>query len=90
MPTVTIAIPDELSEQLEPYRDTLDDVLRIGLREVKKAQSLILFQQGSLSMWKAAHLAGVSLREMRQYAVAHGLRASVDEETIDEELICPL
>ncbi len=35
MPTVTIAIPDELSEQLEPYRDTLDDVLRIGLREVK-------------------------------------------------------
>lgn len=86
MPTVTIAVPDELSEQLEPYRDTLDDVLRIGLREVKKAQSLTLFQQGSLSLWKAARFAGVSLREMRQYAVAHGLRASVDAETIDEEL----
>lgn len=86
MPTVTIAVPDELSKQLEPYRDTLDDVLRIGLREVKKAQSLILFQQGNLSLWKAARLAGVSLREMRQYAVAHGLHASVDAETIDEEL----
>ena len=86
MPTVTIAVPDELSEQLEPYRDSLDDVLRIGLREVKKAQSLTVFRQGNLSLWKAARLAGVSLREMRQYAVAHGLHASVDAETMDEEL----
>ena len=31
MPTVTIAIPDDLSAQLEPYRDTLAEVLRIGL-----------------------------------------------------------
>ena len=86
MPTVTIAVPDELAKQLEPYSDTLDDVLRIGLREVKKAQSLTWFQQGNLSLWKAARLAGVSLREMRQYAVAHGLHASVDAETMDEEL----
>lgn len=86
MPTVTIAVPDELSKQLEPYWDTLDDVLRIGLREVRKAHSLTLFQQGDLSLWKAARLAGVSLREMRQYAVAHGLHASVDAETMDEEL----
>ena len=86
MPTVTITVPEELSKQLEPYRDTLDDVLRIGLREVKKAQSLTLFQQGTLSLWKAARLAGVSLREMRQYVVAHGLRANIDEESLAEEL----
>jgi predicted HTH domain antitoxin len=83
---VTITVPDELSKQLEPYRDTLGDVLRIGLREIKKAQSLTLFQQGTLSLWKAARLAGVSLREMRQYAVAHGLQAGVDEESMAEEL----
>lgn len=86
MPTVTIAIPDDLSLQLEPYHDKLDDLLRIGLREIKKAQSLVLFQAGNLSLWHAARLAGVSLREMRQYAVAQGLRAVVDEETIREEL----
>jgi predicted HTH domain antitoxin len=86
MPTVTITVPDELSQQLEPYRDTLDDVLRIGLREVRKAQSLTLFQQGTLSLWKAARLAGVSLREMRQYVVAHGLQANIDEESLAEEL----
>ncbi|UCC89911.1 MAG: UPF0175 family protein [Anaerolineales bacterium] len=86
MPTVTIAIPDDLSAQLEPYRDNLDDLLRIGLREVKVEQSLALFKKGNISLWKAARMAGVSLREMTQYAVAQGLRAAVDEETIREEL----
>jgi predicted HTH domain antitoxin len=86
MPTVTVAIPDDLSVQLEPYRHTLAEVLWIGLQEVKKAQGLALCKQGNLSLWKAARLSGVSLREMTQYAVAHGLRAHVEEETIREEL----
>jgi predicted HTH domain antitoxin len=51
------------------------------------AQSLALFKQGDISLWKAARMAGVSLREMTQYAVAHGLRADVDEETLREELV---
>lgn len=86
MPTITISIPDDLSAQLEPYRDNLDDLLRIGLREVKMGQSLALFTKGDISLWKAARLAGVSLREMIQYAVAQGVRATVDEESIREEL----
>lgn len=86
MPTVTIAIPDDLSAQLEPYRETLAEVLWIGLQEVKKAQGLALYKQGNLSLWKAARLAGVSLRDMAQYAVAQGLRAHVEDETIREEL----
>lgn len=86
MPTVTIAIPDDLSAQLEPYRDNLDDLLRIGLREVKVEQSLALFKKGNISLWKAARMAGVSLREMTRYAVAQGLRAPVDEEIVREEL----
>lgn len=86
MPTLTIFIPDDLSTQLEPYRDNLDDLLRIGLREVKMGQSLVLFTKGDISLWKAARLAGVSLREMIQYAVAQGIRVAIDEESIREEL----
>ena len=50
MPTVTIAIPDDLSAQLYPYRDNLDNLLRVGLREVKMGTSLTLFQKGDLSL----------------------------------------
>ena len=39
-----------------------------------------------ISLWRAARMAGVSLREMIQHAVAHGLRPAVDEETIAEDL----
>jgi predicted HTH domain antitoxin len=86
MEKMTIVIPEELLKELEPYRDNISDLLRIGLREMKMAQALSLFKQGTISLWKAARLAGVSLREMTQYAVAQGLRAPCDEETIKEEL----
>ena len=86
MSTVTIALSDELMAQLEPYRGQLDDLLRIGLREMKMAQALAIFKKGHISLWKAGRLAGVSLREMTQYAVSQGLQPAVDEETLREEI----
>jgi predicted HTH domain antitoxin len=86
MTTLTITIPEELSTQLGPYQDKLDELLRIGLSELKKTQALTLFKKGNISLWKAARLAGVSLREMTEYAVSQGLRAMTDEETEKEEL----
>ena len=86
MPTITISISDDLLDQLEPYQDNLDDLLRIGLREVRIEQSQALFKKGSISLWKAARLAGISLREMMNHAVAQGLEPVLDEETIQEEL----
>jgi predicted HTH domain antitoxin len=86
MTTVTITIPEELSTQLGPYQDKLDELLRIGLSEMKKTQALSLFKKGNISLWKVARLAGVSLREMTEYAVSQGLRAMPDEETEREEL----
>ena len=100
--TVTITIPDDLSTQLAPYHDQLDMLLRVGLREVKMQQSLTLFQKGGISLWKAARLAGVSLRDLVasaaliQYAVSQGVRAplgsvsGVDEATLREELAAAL
>ena len=86
MSAVTITIPDDLARQLEPYQGQLDDVLRIGLRHLKMETSLALFKQGDVSLWKVARLAGVSLQEMTQFAVANGLRAEVDDVTLQEEL----
>jgi predicted HTH domain antitoxin len=86
MYTTTMVIPDDLALELEPYRDSLNDLLRIGLREVKKEQGLALFKKGQVSLWKAARLAGISLREMTEYAAAQGLRATLDDEMIKEEL----
>ncbi len=86
MQRLTLDLPESLVDELGPYRDNLDNLLLAGLRQVKLETALALFKQGDISLWKAARLAGVSLREMTQQAVAHGLRSTVDEETIAEEL----
>lgn len=48
MATVTLTISDELSAQLEPYHENLDELLRIGLTEVRKGQALALFKKGNI------------------------------------------
>ena len=86
METLTLEVTESLLEELQPYRDNLDGLLKAGLRQVKLESALALFKRGDISLWKAARMAGVSLREMTQYAVAQGLRPAVDEETIAEEM----
>ncbi len=86
MQRLTVDLSESLLKELGPYRDNLDDLLMAGLRQVKLESALALFRQGDISLWKAARMAGVSLREMTQQAVARGLRPTVDDETIAEEL----
>ena len=84
------AITLELSETdvltLAPYQTNLVDLLYIGLHRVKLDQGLALYRQGDVSLWRAARLAGVPLRELTEHAVACGLRATLDEDMIQEEL----
>ena len=86
MKEILIKIPNELSKDLAVYEGNLVELLALGLRQVKIQQSLALFREGGISLWKAARMAGVSLREMTQYAVSQGLRATCDDETLEEEL----
>lgn len=86
MEQILIEIPDQLSDQLAAYKGNLVDLLALGLRQLKMQQSLSLFKEGEISLWRAARMADVSLREMTQYAVSQGLRATCDDETLGEEL----
>lgn len=87
MTNLQITVSDELAVQLKPYEGHLEDLLRAGLREAKLGQSLVLFQHGDISVWKAASLAGVSLREMLLYLNLNGIRPEFDDEEIREELV---
>lgn len=86
METLKVEVPESLYKEVVAYGPDLAELLRLGLRQVKMEQALGLFRQGGISLWRAARLAGVSLREMTQYAAAQGLRAAADEETLREEL----
>ncbi len=61
-------------------------VLQAGLRQLQLTQSLALFRQGNISVWKAARFAGVTLREMIQYLALNGLQPEIDDEMIEAEI----
>jgi predicted HTH domain antitoxin len=86
MQTLTVTVTDEFAAELQPYQNHLDELLFAGLREVRLSQSLALFKQGYISVWRAARLANVSLREMIQYLVMNNVRPVLEEEDIKEEL----
>jgi predicted HTH domain antitoxin len=86
MSKITIDIPQRLSEEIKGYENSLTELLAIGLKEVKIQQALALFKQGNISLWRAASLANVSLREMTTHAVAQGLKPKIDEKMKEEEL----
>jgi len=86
MSKITIDIPERLSEDLKEYRGNIADLLTIGLKEVKIQQALALFKQGSISLWRTARLAGISLREMTAHAVAQGFKPKIDEKMKEEEM----
>ena len=86
MQQVTIDVPEEIEADLARYGGQVVDLLRVGLRQMKMEEGLALFRQGGISLWRAARIAGVSLREMTAYAVAHGLEPAYDEQMLQEEL----
>jgi hypothetical protein len=47
--------------------------------------ALALYQKGQVSIWKAAELAGLSLRKMMEQAAAHGLEPRYDPRMVEEE-----
>ena len=81
-----VEVPEGLVKELEAYKGNLGEILVLDLRQIKMQQALVLFREARVSLWKAARIAGVSLREMTQYAVSQGLRATCDDKTLEEEL----
>lgn len=86
MGQISIEVPKQLSDELAAYKGNLVELLALGLRQVKMQQALSLFREGGISLWKAARMADASLREMTQFAVSQGLRATCDDQTLEEEL----
>jgi hypothetical protein len=88
MEQLLVEVPEGLVKKLEAYKGNLGEVLAMGLRQIKMQQALVLFKEAGVSLWKAAHIAGVFLREMTLYAVSQGLRAICYDKTLEEEPMC--
>jgi predicted HTH domain antitoxin len=86
MEKLEINIPDELAGELKAYQGRIQDVLVLGLRQVKIDEALALYDRGLISFGRAVELAGIQREELIRAARAAGIRPRWTEETVREEL----
>ncbi len=89
---VTARLGMELLREIEEIarEESLDrssaiqKLLKMGLGEYKMERALNLYRDGKVTLWKAAELAGVSLREMMEAIKARDIPYQYDVEALEE------
>jgi len=89
---VTTRLGDELLEEIEEIAreesvdrsSAIQKLLKIGLREYRMEKTLNLYRDGKVTLWKAAEIAGVSLREMMDAIKARDIPYQYDFEALGE------
>ena len=59
-------------------------LLEAGISEHRRRKTLDAYREGKCTLWKAAELAGLSLREMMALAEAEKIPINVTAEDVDE------
>lgn len=86
MEKIVLEIPADLMEEVRPYQDRLQEVLRLGVLQFRIQEALFLYQRGLISFARAAELAGISQQEMVRQARAFGIHPRWSEQMVREEL----
>ncbi len=82
----TIELPADLAAQMPEGQSEQQQVVQLGLKQLRIQKALKEYQQGGCSLAYAAKQAGVSIREMIPFAYACGLEPGVDPDWLASEL----
>ncbi len=83
---IVVEIPANLADTPAGRQDRLPEILQLGLRRLKVQEALTFYEEGIVSLARAAELAGISLLEMIREARAKGIRPRWNEKMVEEEL----
>ncbi len=87
MERITVEISDALAQELKRYSRDLNELLLLGLRQDARIQfALREYQAGRASIGHAAYLAGLTVQEIVEQAVKHGVKPHWDWDMIRQEL----
>lgn len=88
MERIVLEIPADLLAEVRPYQDRLQEVIRLGVLQLRIQEALFLYRRGLISFARAAELAGISQQEMIRQARAFGITPRWSEQMVQEELGC--
>lgn len=83
---LVIELPPELVAQMPEKQAERQQVIVLGLIQLRIKRALEEYRQGDCSLAYAAKQAGVSLWEMIPFAYAYGLSPRVDPDLLEADL----
>jgi predicted HTH domain antitoxin len=87
MEQITLQVPEDLARRLRQQSHNLEEILALGLRQEERIQfALQEYRDGRASIGHAAYLAGLTVEEVIEHAVLHGIQPHSDEKMVREEL----
>jgi predicted HTH domain antitoxin len=92
MKNVTIRVDDEMFKDIEELtaleksdKSTVArKLLARGLQDLRRERAVELYRTGKCTLWKAAQIASVSLREMIDITKAEKIPVHLSAEDVDE------
>ena len=86
MEKLVIELPEDVAQQIGPYRERIPELVLLGLSQIKVQKALMLYSRGLVSLARAAEIAGVPRPEMIRQARAAGIAPRWSEEMVKEEV----
>ncbi len=91
--TITTRVSDEIEEEIRSIskREQLDRstvvrrLLVVGIKDWKIKYALEQYSEGKITIWKAARMAGISLRQMLDIAAKKGIPFQYTLEDLRED-----
>ncbi|HDH41826.1 MAG TPA: hypothetical protein ENG12_05425 [Candidatus Altiarchaeales archaeon] len=92
MKTISIRLDEGFVREIEHLAEYTDRssfirmVMQLGLEQYRIELAIQKYVRGEISTWKAAEIAGVSLRRMMGILKAKGIDMHYSEESLKEDL----
>ena len=94
MEVISARVPHDIAEALrEIEREEKSDratvirkLLARAIEQWKVERALRLYREGKVTLWRAARLAGVTLREMMELAAREGVEFRYSERDLGEDI----
>lgn len=91
---ISTRVPEEIAKNLkeiekEEKTDRATIVRKLLARAIeqwKMERALRLYREGKVTLWRAARIAGITLREMMELAAKEGIQFQYSQKDLEEDI----
>ncbi|MBS7635238.1 UPF0175 family protein [Candidatus Bathyarchaeota archaeon] len=95
---ISTRIPEEIAEALREIEEeekadratVVRKLLANAIQQWKMQKALRLYREGKATLWRAARMAGVTLREMMELAAKEGIQFQYTKKDLEEDIAAAL